>query len=186
MSNNELVRRMKPTATWKDLTLPEAELKHLKDIAEHIKHKRIAARPFGQPGRPLPSAGVIALFAGPSGTSKTLAAEVLANELNHPLYRVDMSHVVSKYIGETEKNLQRVFDTAIKAGAILLFDEADALFGKRSEVNDGHDRFANQEVSYLFQRMEAFQGFSILSSNMKTKIDPAFLKRIHFVIKISS
>ena len=150
-----------------------------------VKNKRIATRPSSQHGRPLPKAGVIALFAGPSGTGKTLAAEVLANELKHPVYRVDMSHVVSKYIGETEKNLQRVFDTAIKAGAILLFDEADALFGKRSEVNDGHDRYANQEVSYLFQRMEAFQGLSILTSNMETKIEPAFLKRIHFLIKIS-
>ena len=127
--------------------------------------------------------GVSALFTGPSGTGKTMAAEVLANELRLDLYRIDLSQVVSKYIGETEKNLRRVFDAAEEGGAILLFDEADALFGKRSEVKDSHDRYANIEISYLLQRMEAYRGLAILTTNMKEALDPAFLRRIRFVVQ---
>jgi SpoVK/Ycf46/Vps4 family AAA+-type ATPase len=126
--------------------------------------------------------GISALFAGASGTGKTLAAEVLANELNLDLYRIDLSQVVSKYIGETEKNLRRVFDAAESGGAVLLFDEADALFGKRSEVKDSHDRYANIEVSYLLQRMEAYRGLAILTTNMKSALDSAFLRRIRFIV----
>ncbi len=126
--------------------------------------------------------GISALFAGASGTGKTLAAEVLANELRLDLYRIDLSQVVSKYIGETEKNLRRVFDAAEDGGAVLLFDEADALFGKRSEVKDSHDRYANIEVSYLLQRMEAYRGLAILTTNMKDALDTAFLRRIRFVV----
>jgi SpoVK/Ycf46/Vps4 family AAA+-type ATPase len=125
--------------------------------------------------------GISALFAGPSGTGKTMAAEVLANHLRLDLYRIDLSQVVSKYIGETEKNLRRVFEAAEGSGAILLFDEADALFGKRSEVKDSHDRYANIEVSYLLQQMEAYRGLAILTTNMKNALDPAFLRRIRFV-----
>jgi SpoVK/Ycf46/Vps4 family AAA+-type ATPase len=125
---------------------------------------------------------VSALFAGASGTGKTLAAEVLAAQLRLDLYRIDLSQVVSKYIGETEKNLRRVFDAAEGGGAVLLFDEADALFGKRSEVKDSHDRYANIEVSYLLQRMEAYRGLAILTTNMKEALDPAFLRRIRFVL----
>ena len=127
--------------------------------------------------------GISALFAGPSGTGKTMAAEVLANELELDLYRIDLSQVVSKYIGETEKNLRRVFDAAETAGALLLFDEADALFGKRTEVRDSHDRYANIEVSYLLQRMEAYRGVSVLTTNLKEAIDRAFLRRIRFVVQ---
>jgi SpoVK/Ycf46/Vps4 family AAA+-type ATPase len=127
--------------------------------------------------------GISALFAGASGTGKTMAAEVLASELRLDLYRIDLSQVVSKYIGETEKNLRRVFDTAEVSGAILLFDEADALFGKRSEVKDSHDRYANIEISYLLQRMEAYRGLAILTTNLKNVLDTAFLRRIRFVVQ---
>src|SRR6185437_7411183 len=126
--------------------------------------------------------GISALFAGPSGTGKTLAAEVLANDLQLDLYRIDLSQVVSKYIGETEKNLRAVFDAAETSGAVLLFDEADALFGKRSEVRDSHDRYANIEVSYLLQRMESYRGLAILTTNRRSSLDTAFLRRIRFVI----
>src|SRR4029434_240579 len=119
---------------------------------------------------------------GQSGTGKTLAAEVLANDLALDLYRIDLSSVVSKYIGETEKNLRAVFDTAEEAGAILLFDEADALFGKRSEVRDSTYRYANIEVSYLLQRMDAYRGLAILTSNQRGALDSAFLRRLRFVV----
>jgi SpoVK/Ycf46/Vps4 family AAA+-type ATPase len=127
--------------------------------------------------------GISALFAGESGTGKTMAAEVLANELHLDLYRIDLSGVVSKYIGETERNLRRVFDAAETSGAMLLFDEADALFGKRSEVRDSHDRYANIEVSYLLQRMETYRGLAILTTNMKAALDVAFSRRLNFVVQ---
>ena len=135
---------------------------------------------FGAAGRGL---GISALFAGPSGTGKTMASEVLARELGVDLYRIDLSQVVSKYIGETEKNLRWVFDAAEGGGVILLFDEADALFGKRSDVRDSHDRYANIEVSYLLQRMEAYRGLAILTTNMRGALDPAFLRRLRFVVE---
>jgi SpoVK/Ycf46/Vps4 family AAA+-type ATPase len=125
---------------------------------------------------------VSALFSGSSGTGKTMAAEVLAAELDVDLYLIDLSSVVDKYIGETEKNLRRLFDAAEEGGAILLFDEADALFGRRSEVKDSHDRYANIEVSYLLQRMESYGGLAILTTNLKTAMDPAFLRRIRFIV----
>jgi SpoVK/Ycf46/Vps4 family AAA+-type ATPase len=126
--------------------------------------------------------GVSALFAGDSGTGKTMAAEVIAAELRLNLYRIDLSAVVSKYIGETEKNLRRLFDSAENGGAILFFDEADALFGKRSEVKDSHDRYANIEINYLLQRMEAYRGLAILATNMKSALDPAFMRRLRFIV----
>jgi SpoVK/Ycf46/Vps4 family AAA+-type ATPase len=124
-----------------------------------------------------------ALFVGESGTGKTLAAEAIANEVELDLYRVDLATLVSKYIGETEKNLKRLFDSAETSGAVLLFDEADALFGKRSEVKDSHDRYANIEVAYLLQRVEAYRGLAILTTNMKSALDRAFLRRIRFVVQ---
>jgi len=127
--------------------------------------------------------GLATLFAGESGTGKTLAAEVLAHTLHLDLYRIDLSAVVSKYIGETEKNLRRVFDEAENSGAVLLFDEADALFGKRTEVKDSHDRYANIEVSYLLQRMEAYHGLAVLTTNLKSSLDTAFLRRLRFVVQ---
>src|SRR4051794_19433069 len=125
---------------------------------------------------------ISALFSGDSGTGKTMAAEVIANELRLNLYRIDLSAVVSKYIGETEKNLRRLFDAAEAGGSILFFDEADALFGKRSEVKDSHDRYANIEINYLLQRMEAYRGLAILASNMKAALDAAFVRRLRFII----
>jgi SpoVK/Ycf46/Vps4 family AAA+-type ATPase len=126
--------------------------------------------------------GVSALFAGDSGTGKTMAAEVLAHELELDLYRIDLSAVVSKYIGETEKNLRQVFDAAEEGGSILLFDEADALFAKRGEVKDSHDRYANMEVAYLLQRMESYQGLAILTTNLKSSLDRAFTRRLRFTV----
>jgi SpoVK/Ycf46/Vps4 family AAA+-type ATPase len=126
--------------------------------------------------------GISALFAGASGTGKTMAAEVIAAGLRLSLYRIDLSAVVNKYIGETEKNLRRLFDAAENSGAILLFDEADALFGKRSEVKDSHDRYANIEVNYLLQRIESYRGLAILASNMKGALDTAFLRRLRFIV----
>jgi SpoVK/Ycf46/Vps4 family AAA+-type ATPase len=126
--------------------------------------------------------GISALFAGASGTGKTMAAEVIANDLRLNLYRIDLSAVVSKYIGETEKNLRQLFDAAEDGGAILFFDEADALFGKRSEIKDSHDRYANIEINYLLQRMEAYRGLAVLATNMKSALDQAFLRRLRFIV----
>ena len=126
--------------------------------------------------------GISAMFVGASGTGKTMAAEVLANKLRLALFKIDLSMVVSKYIGETEKNLRKVFDAAEDGGAILFFDEADALFGKRSEVRDSHDRYANIEIGYLLQRMESYQGLAILATNMKEALDQAFVRRIRFIV----
>jgi SpoVK/Ycf46/Vps4 family AAA+-type ATPase len=126
--------------------------------------------------------GISALFTGESGTGKTMAAEVIAHELQLDLYRIDLSSVISKYIGETEKNLRRLFDAAEDGGAILFFDEADALFGKRSEVKDSHDRYANIEINYLLQRMEAYRGLAILATNMRSALDSAFVRRLRFII----
>jgi SpoVK/Ycf46/Vps4 family AAA+-type ATPase len=130
--------------------------------------------------------GVSALFAGESGTGKTLAAEVVARELRSELFRVDLAGMVSKYIGETEKNLEQVFTAAASSDAILLFDEADALFGKRSEVRDAHDRYANIEVSYLLQRMEACSGLALLATNLRANLDPAFTRRLGFIVHFRS
>ena len=126
--------------------------------------------------------GLAALFAGPPGTGKTMAAEAIADALRLPLYRIDLSQVVNKYIGETEKNLRRLFDAADAADVILFFDEADALFGKRTEVKDAHDRYANLEISYLLERMERFKGLAILATNRKKDLDEAFLRRLRFVV----
>ena len=127
--------------------------------------------------------GIAALFAGESGTGKTMAAEAIAHAARLDLYRIDLSSVVSKYIGETEKNLARLFDAAEASGAILLFDEADALFGKRSDVKDSHDRYANIEVAYLLQRIESYRGLAILTTNMKNALDRAFLRRLRFIVQ---
>jgi len=149
----------------------------------HVRQRMKVYEKWGFSSRTSRGLGISALFAGPSGTGKTMAAEVLANELRLDIYRIDLSQVVSKYIGETEKNLRRVFDAAEDSGSILLFDEADALFGKRSEVKDSHDRYANIEVSYLLQRMEAYRGLAILTTNMKDALDAAFLRRIRFIVQ---
>jgi AAA+ superfamily predicted ATPase len=179
---SDLAQRIEPAVTWDDIVLPEPEHQILREIAVHVRERAKVYEDWGFAARSGSGLGISALFSGASGTGKTMAAEVLANELRLDLYRIDLSQVVSKYIGETEKNLRRVFDAAEEGGAILLFDEADALFGKRSEVKDSHDRYANIEISYLLQRMEAYRGLAILTTNMKSAIDTAFLRRIRFIV----
>jgi ATP-dependent 26S proteasome regulatory subunit len=178
-----LAERIEPIATWDDLVLPSVQTQALREIAVHVRQRARVYEEWGFGARSSRGLGISALFEGASGTGKTMAAEVLANELRLDLYRIDLSQVVSKYIGETEKNLRRVFDAAESGGSILLFDEADALFGKRSEIRDSHDRYANIEVSYLLQRMESYRGLAILTTNMKSALDGAFLRRIRFVVQ---
>jgi AAA+ superfamily predicted ATPase len=179
---HDLAQRIEPAAAWDDLVLPPAEKSLLHEVAAQVAHRAKVYESWGFAEKVTRGLGINALFSGPSGTGKTMAAEVLANELDLDLYRIDLASVVSKYIGETEKNLRRVFDAAEDSGAILFFDEADALFGKRSEVKDSHDRYANIEVSYLLQRMEAYSGLAVLATNLKGAVDAAFLRRIRFVI----
>ncbi|MEL7940109.1 ATP-binding protein [Pseudomonas delhiensis] len=179
---SELAQPIEARAQWHDLVLPEAQLQTLRQIAVHTRHRLTVHHDWGFADGGSRGLGIATLFWGDSGTGKTLAAEVLANALGLALYRIDLSAVVSKYIGETEKNLRRVFDSAEELGAILLFDEADALFGKRSEVKDSHDRYANIEVSYLLQRMEAYRGLAILTTNHKAALDGAFARRLRFVV----
>jgi hypothetical protein len=178
-----LAQRLEPAGSWEDLVLPEPSRKALREIALFVRQRSKIHDTWGFAGRDTRGLGVGALFVGPSGTGKTLAAEVLAAELRLDLYRIDLSRVVSKYIGETEKNLSRVFDAAERGAAILLFDEAEALFGRRGEVRDSNDRYANMEVAYLLQRMEAYRGLAILTTNIERAIDPAFLRRLRFVVR---
>ncbi|MGV0107234.1 AAA+ ATPase domain-containing protein [Nostoc sp. DSM 114160] len=180
---DELAQRIEPSGDWDDLVLPEAQKQVLQEIAAHVRQRSTVYNNWGFGGKSARGLGISALFAGSSGTGKTLGAEVLAQKLRLDLYRIDLSSVVSKYIGETEKNLRRVFDAAEQGGVILLFDEADALFGKRSEVKDARDRYANIEVSYLLQRMESYPGLAVLTTNLKSAIDTAFLRRIRFVVQ---
>ena len=177
-----LAQRLEPKATWDDLVLSDESLKLLQQIATQVHGRFQVYEDWGYAKKMTRGFGLSALFAGESGTGKTMAAEVIANELRLHLYRIDLSAVVSKYIGETEKNLRRLFDAAEQGGAILFFDEADALFGKRSEVKDSHDRYANIEINYLLQRMEAFRGLAILATNMKSALDPAFMRRLRFIV----
>ncbi|TVT51266.1 MAG: ATP-binding protein [Denitromonas halophila] len=179
---SDMAQHIVPCATWNDLILPEAQRRTLQQLAVHARHRITVHHDWGFAGKSARGLGIATLFSGDSGTGKTLAAEVLAGELGLALYRIDLSAVISKYIGETEKNLRKVFDAAEDIGALLLFDEADALFGKRSEVKDSHDRYANIEVSYLLQRMEAYRGLAILTTNHKTALDTAFQRRLRFVV----
>jgi hypothetical protein len=180
---DDFAQRIDPVADWDELVLPAPIVDVLRQVAVHVRQRARVYDEWGFGRAGTRGLGISALFAGPSGTGKTMAAEVLARELRLDLYRVDLSSVVSKYIGETEKNLRRVFDAADEGGVILLFDEADALFGRRSEVKDSHDRYANIEVSYLLQRMEAYRGLAILTTNQRQALDPAFQRRLRFVIQ---
>jgi SpoVK/Ycf46/Vps4 family AAA+-type ATPase len=182
----QLAERLEATACWKDVTLPAPDCQRLQEIVKHLKNKAIIPESSSRLNKISRGSSVIALFAGPGGSVKNLAAAAIANDLNYTLYRVDLSLIVGKYIGETEKNLQRVFDAADKGNAILMFDEADSLFGKRSDVEDSHERYANSEVSYLLQRMESFQGLTILSSNTKESIDKAFIPSFNVVVEFPS
>jgi hypothetical protein len=178
----DLAERIHPMATWDDLVLADAQKQILRQLAAQARYRMTVYESWGFAEKGRRGLGISALFSGASGTGKTLAAEVLARELELDLYRIDLSGVVSKYIGETEKNLKQVFDAAEEGGVLLLFDEADALFGKRSEVKDSHDRYANIEVGYLLQRMENFQGLAILTTNLKSSLDKSFQRRLRFTV----
>jgi len=178
-----LAQRVVSNACWDDLVLPENNIDTLRAMAAQARNQNTVLQDWGFAAQTARGLGAAALFCGHSGTGKTLAAEVLANELGLDLFRIDLSQTVSKYIGETEKNLRSIFDAAENTGAVLLFDEADALFGKRSEVHDSHDRYANIEVSYLLQRMEAYRGLALLTTNQRGALDQAFLRRIRFVVQ---
>lgn len=180
---SELAQRIESSFLWDDLVLSEQQIYVLRSIAVQVRCRLKVYEDWGFREKCSRGLGISAAFAGPSGTGKTMAAEVLARELGLDLYRIDLSAVVSKYVGETEKNLRRIFDAAEEGGAILLFDEADALFGKRSEVKDSHDRYANIEISYLLQRMEQYRGLAVLTTNLKNALDTAFLRRIRFLVQ---
>jgi AAA+ superfamily predicted ATPase len=177
-----IAQRIDSRVTFDDLVLPAGQTAMLRDIARHLRQRDRVYEDWGFGAKHQLGQGLVALFAGESGTGKTLAAEAVANDVALDLYRIDLATVVSKYIGETEKNLKRLFDVAEASGAVLLFDEADALFGKRSEVKDSHDRYANIEIAYLLQRIEAYRGLAILTTNMKGALDQAFLRRIRFIV----
>lgn len=178
----ELAARLEPGYHWEDLVLPERQHELLHSISAYLRHRDRVLSEWGYERTVARTQGLKVLFAGESGTGKTMAAQVLGAELGLDLFRVDLATVVSKYIGETEKNLERIFTAADGSNAILFFDEADALFGKRSEVSDSHDRYANIEVAYLLQRMEAYPGAVILATNFKRNIDDAFIRRLDFVV----
>ena len=178
-----LARRIVPCAGWDDLVLAARHKRQLRAIADQARYRWQVHERWGFARRSGRGLGISALFTGASGTGKTMAAEVLAGDLALELYQVDLSAVVSKYVGETEKNLRRVFDAAEGRGTVLFFDEADALFGKRSEVKDSHDRYANVEVSYLLQRMEQYEGIAILATNLRSALDQAFMRRLRFVVE---
>ncbi|HYY59245.1 MAG TPA: AAA family ATPase [Pyrinomonadaceae bacterium] len=180
----ELAQKIKPLYTWDDIVLSKDTLQHLREICLHVRHRRRVFTDWNFDKRIALGKGTSALFSGPSGTGKTMAAEIIANDLGLDLYKIDLSTVVSKYIGETEKNLSRIFQEAEQSNAILFFDEADALFGKRSEVKDAHDRYANIEINYLLQKKEEYEGIVIMASNFQKNIDEAFTRRLRFIIEI--
>ena len=179
---SELAVQIKSTRVMDDVILPEREKLLLKSIITNVRQRYKVYEEWGFGKNEEKGLGITTLFVGDSGTGKTMTAGVIASELNLDLFKIDLSMVVNKYIGETEKNLKKIFDAAEVGGAILLFDEADALFGKRSEVKDSHDRYANIEVGYLLQRMEEYRGLAILTTNMKDSLDRAFLRRLRFVV----
>jgi len=178
----DFAQKLTPVQTWDDIVLPADTSKQLREIAAQVSRRAQVYERWGFARRIRRGRGISALFSGASGVGKTMSAEALANHLNLDLYRIDLAGVVSKYIGDTEKNLRRIFDAAEQSGAILFFDEADALFGKRTEVKDSHDRYANIEVNYLLQRMEEYRGLAILATNRKSALDRAFLRRLRFVV----
>jgi ATPase family associated with various cellular activities (AAA) len=172
-----LAPRTRPSRNWDDLVLDRDRTERLREVVARCRHKKKVYGTWGFSA--LPSSGVVGLFSGPSGTGKTLAAEIISGELGLDLYKVDLAALVSKWVGETEKNLSQVFAAAEASNVALFFDEADAIFGRRSEVSDSHDRYANIEVAYLLQRLERYEGLVLMATNLATNIDPAFLRRIH-------
>jgi len=177
---DRLARRVRPRRTWNDLILDDDRQRQLQELVARYRNSDVVYDRWGFPA--VPSSGLIALFSGDPGTGKTLSAEVVAGELGLDLFVVDLATVVSKYIGETEKNLEEVFDAAAIGNQVLFFDEADSLFGRRTEVSDARDRYANLEVSYLLQRLEIFGGLVVLATNLVSNIDPAFMRRIDIAI----
>jgi AAA+ superfamily predicted ATPase len=185
-SNRKLARlatKVAPRYGWSDIVLPADRLEQLREITNYMKYRALVYHEWGFDRKLAMGKGLNVLFSGPSGTGKTMAAEIIAAELDLDLYRIDLSTVVSKYIGETEKNLSRIFAEAESSNAILFFDEADALFGRRTEVRDAHDRYANLEVSYLLQKMEEYEGVVILATNLRKNMDEAFVRRMHFTVE---
>jgi hypothetical protein len=178
-----LAQRLEPRRGWPDLVLPADQLSHLQEFCNHARYRDVVYGTWSLDRKVTRGRGVSTLFCGAPGAGKTLAAEVIASELGLDLYKVDLSQVVSKFIGETEKQLRQVFDEAQGSDAILFFDEADALFGKRSEVKDAHDRYANIEIGYLLQRMEEYDGIAIMATNMRKSLDDAFIRRLQFIIE---
>jgi AAA+ superfamily predicted ATPase len=176
-------QKIEPRHAWADLVLPPDQVAQLHELCDQMKYRHVVLGEWGFDRKLSMGKGLNALFAGPSGTGKTMAAEVIASDLGLDLFKIDLSTVMSKYVGETEKNLERIFTAARNSNAILFFDEADALFGKRSEVRDAHDRYANVEISYLLQRMEAYDGLVILTSNLSKNMDEAFVRRMHFTVE---
>jgi SpoVK/Ycf46/Vps4 family AAA+-type ATPase len=177
-----LARRIEPEAGWDDLVLPDAVVAQLEDLTARARHRDLVLDAWRMGRRSSKGRGITALFAGDSGTGKTMSAEVVAGDLGLDLYVIDLSTVVDKYIGETEKNLDRIFVEADRVNGVLLFDEADAIFGKRSEVKDSHDRYANVEVAYLLQRMELFDGLAVLTTNLRSNVDEAFTRRLDTIV----
>lgn len=177
-----LADKIEPRFKKSDLVLPEDQTKLLDEIVDTVRNRSVVLEEWGLGETLVSSSGVTVLFAGPPGTGKTMAADVVAGQLGVDLYKIDLSRIVSKYVGETEKNLGGLFDEAANSSAILFFDEADAIFGKRSEVRDAHDRYANIEVSYLLQRMESYNGVSILATNLRANMDEAFTRRLQFAV----
>jgi hypothetical protein len=177
-----LARRIEPAVGWSDLVLPPSVEAQLRELTARARHRDKVVDEWGMGQRGARARGITGLFAGDSGTGKTMSAEVLARDLDFDLYVIDLSTVVDKYIGETEKNLDRIFTEADRVNGVLLFDEADALFGKRSEVKDARDRYANVEVAYLLQRMESFDGVAILTTNLRTNVDDAFTRRLDAIV----
>jgi SpoVK/Ycf46/Vps4 family AAA+-type ATPase len=178
-----LARKITPKYQWNDIVLPPDRTEQLREICNHVKYRDRVYSDWGFDRKLAMGKGLCVLFVGPSGTGKTMAADIIAGELGLDLYKIDLSTVVSKYIGETEKNLSKIFTEAETSNAILFFDEADALFGKRSEVKDSHDRYANIETGYLLQRMEEHEGVVILASNFRKNMDEAFVRRLHFTVE---
>ncbi|MDV2996750.1 MAG: ATP-dependent zinc metalloprotease FtsH [Chroococcidiopsis sp. SAG 2025] len=178
-----LARKIEPKSSWNNLVLQPDPLAQLKELCNQAKHRHIVYGDWGFDRKLSLGKGINALFAGLPGTGKTMASEIIAAELQLDLYKIDLSQMVSKYIGETEKNLNRIFTAAANSNAILLFDEADALFGKRSEVQDAHDRYANIEIGYLLQKIEEYEGIAILTTNFRSSIDNAFVRRLRFIIE---
>jgi SpoVK/Ycf46/Vps4 family AAA+-type ATPase len=178
-----LARKIEPIHTWDQIVLPADTVAQLRELCQQVVQRHRVLDEWGFGRRLSVGKSVSALFAGPSGTGKTMAADIIAGELGLDLYKIDLSGVVSKYIGETEKSLERIFTAAEDANAILFFDEADALFGKRSEVRDSHDRYANIEIAYLLQRMDQYDGIAILATNLRQNMDEAFIRRLQFVVE---